>query len=71
MSLNKPHLEFTRVEMFSDLATPEGYPAGISQKLLASDLDETGGELLVSRTMVMRCLKRSTSIVFKFNYCCS
>jgi hypothetical protein len=44
MSLNKPHLEFTRVEMFADLATPVGYPAGISQKLLASDLDETGGE---------------------------
>jgi len=31
MPKNKPHLE-----------SPAGYPAGIKQKILASDLDETG-----------------------------
>jgi hypothetical protein len=42
MSMNKPHLEFTRVDMSAGWATPPGYPAGIQQKILASDLDESG-----------------------------
>ena len=40
--MNKPHLEFTRVDMSTGWATPPGYPAGIQQKILASDLDESG-----------------------------
>jgi len=40
--MNKPHLEFTRVDMSTGWATPPGYPAGIQQKILASDLNESG-----------------------------
>ena len=40
--MNKPHLEFTRVDMSAGWATPPGYPAGIQQKILASDIDEGG-----------------------------
>jgi hypothetical protein len=50
--MNKPHLEFTRVEMLSGWETPEGYPVGIHQKLLASDLDE--GCKTGSRTRLLR-----------------
>jgi hypothetical protein len=52
MPMNKPHLEFTSVDLGTGWATPEGYPAGIKQKILASDLDErakTG-----SRTRLLR-----------------
>ena len=42
MPMNKPHLEFTRVDMNSGWATPPGYPSGIKQKILASDLDDEG-----------------------------
>jgi hypothetical protein len=38
--MSKPHLEFTRLDMGAGWATPPGYPAGIEQKVLASDLDE-------------------------------
>ena len=41
MLFNKPHLEFHRLDMNSGWVTPPGYPAGIQQKILASDLDET------------------------------
>ena len=34
MPMNKPHLEFTRVNMAEGWATPPGYPAGIKQKIL-------------------------------------
>ena len=40
MPMNKPHIEFTRVDMSAGWVTPPGYPAGIKQKILASDLDE-------------------------------
>lgn len=40
MPMNKPHIEFTRVDMNDGWHTPPGYPAGIQQKILASDLDE-------------------------------
>jgi hypothetical protein len=40
--MNKPHLEFMRVDMSAGWATPPGYPAGIQQKILASDIDESG-----------------------------
>ena len=41
MPMNKPHLEFHRLDMGAGWATPPGYPAGIQQKILASDIDET------------------------------
>ena len=41
MPMNKPHLEFHAVDMSTGWVTPPGYPAGIKQKILASDLDET------------------------------
>ena len=37
----KPHLEFFNVDMDGGWETPAGYPAGIQQKILVSDLDET------------------------------
>src|SRR5262249_20098219 len=42
----------TRVDMNSGWATPPGYPAGIKQKILASDLDE--GRKMGSRTRLLR-----------------
>jgi len=38
MPVNKPHLEFHAVGMTSGWATPEGYPEGIEQKILAGAL---------------------------------
>ena len=52
MPFNKPHKEFFELDMGSGWATPEGYPEGIKQKILASDIDEdnkTG-----SRTRLLR-----------------
>ena len=40
MPMNKPHLEFERLDMGRDGRRPHGYPAGIKQKILASDIDE-------------------------------
>src|SRR5215468_1812380 len=40
MPMNKPHLEFHRLDLDKGWATPEGYPSGIQQKILASDIDE-------------------------------
>ena len=50
--MNKPHLEFTRVDMDTGWATPPGYPAGIKQKILASDIDES--RKMGSRTRLLR-----------------
>ena len=52
MSVNKPHLEFHRVDMSSGWLTPGGYPAGIEQKILAGALDE--GNRSGSRTRLLR-----------------
>ena len=52
MPMNKPHLEFVRLEMNDGWETPPGYPAGIQQKLLASDLDEENK--MGSRTRLLR-----------------
>lgn len=38
--MGKPHLEFVSVDMEKGWETPLGYPAGIEQKILASDIDE-------------------------------
>ena len=37
----KPHMEFTALDMDEGWEVPPGYPEGIKQKVLASDLDET------------------------------
>jgi hypothetical protein len=42
MQVNKPHLEFHRLDMTSGWSTPPGYPSGIEQKILAGALDEEG-----------------------------
>ena len=52
MPMNKPHLEFARVDMKAGWATPPGYPAGIKQKILASDIDES--KKMGSRTRLLR-----------------
>jgi hypothetical protein len=48
----KPHLEFVTVDMGSGWEGPPGYPPGIQQKVLASDLDE--GRKTGSRTRLLR-----------------
>ena len=50
--MNKPHLEFHKVDMSKGWVTPPGYPAGIQQKILASDLDER--RKMGSRTRLLR-----------------
>jgi len=42
MPMNKPHLEFQYLDMNVGWETPLGYPSGIKQKILASDIDEKG-----------------------------
>src|SRR5437588_3620183 len=59
MPMIKPHLEFTRVDMNSGWVTPPGYPAGIQQKLLASDIDESGK--MGSRTRLLRFAPYTTA----------
>jgi hypothetical protein len=48
----KPHLEFTTLDMDEGWEVPPGYPSGIQQKVLASDLDETSKT--GSRTRLLR-----------------
>src|SRR5258705_11496685 len=52
MPVNKPHLEFHRIDMSAGWSTPPGYPAGIQQKILAGTLDEEGRS--GSRTRLLR-----------------
>ena len=52
MPMNKPHLEFHPIDMASGWETPAGYPAGVQQKILASDIDET--RKTGSRTRLLR-----------------
>ncbi len=52
MAMNKPHLEFCALDMEEGWATPQGYPAGIKQKILASDIDESAKT--GSRTRLLR-----------------
>src|SRR5207249_6803676 len=40
MPVNKPHLEFHRIDMNTGWSTPLGYPSGIEQKILAGAIDE-------------------------------
>ncbi len=52
MLFNKPHLEFHKLDMGDGFITPPGYPSGIKQKILASDIDETNKK--GSRTRLLR-----------------
>jgi len=52
MVINKPHLEFHRLDMKAGWETPPGYPAGIEQKILAGTLDEMNKA--GSRTRLLR-----------------
>ena len=52
MPMNKPHLEFHKVDMNQGWATPAGYPSGIQQKILSGALDEAGKR--GSRTRLLR-----------------
>jgi len=52
MPMNKPHLEFHRLDLGSGWETIPGYPAGIQQKILASDLNEP--RKMGSRTRLLR-----------------
>jgi hypothetical protein len=52
MPVNKPHLEFHRIDMSTGWETPAGYPADIEQKILAGTLDESGKT--GSRTRLLR-----------------
>ena len=40
MGKGKPHLEFVTLDMENGFEVPPGYPEGMKQKVLASDLDE-------------------------------
>lgn len=41
MAIDKEHKEFHAIDMENGWETPQGYPAGIQQKILAGYLDET------------------------------
>lgn len=41
MPIDKPHLEFMRLDLSSGWEVPPGYPPGIEQKILSGSLDET------------------------------
>ena len=52
MSMNKPHIEFVQLDMEAGWFVPVGYPQGIAQKILASDIDEK--KKSGSRTRLLR-----------------
>lgn len=52
MSFNKPHLEFHKLNLNEGWETPPGYPAGIKQKILASDISDK--EKTGSRSRLLR-----------------
>jgi hypothetical protein len=52
MPVNKPHLEFHKIDMSDGWETPQGYPDGIQQKILAGGLNETAQS--GSRTRLLR-----------------
>lgn len=52
MPLHKPHLEFHRLDLTTGWETIDGYPPGIREKILASDLDER--QKSGSRTRLLR-----------------
>ena len=57
----KQHLEFVSVDMAAGWEVPPGYPQGFTQKVLASDLDETAKR--GSRTRLLRLAPGAYSTV--------
>jgi hypothetical protein len=51
-TFNKPHFEFTGVDLASGFAVPPGYPSGFKEKILAGSLDEK--KRAGSRTRLLR-----------------
>lgn len=47
----KPHIEFATVDLATGWEVPPGYPQGMEQKILTSDLDETAKRGSRSRLM--------------------
>jgi hypothetical protein len=52
MPIDKPHIEFTRVDLERGWEVPAGYPVGIEQKILSGALDEARGR--GARTRLLR-----------------
>jgi hypothetical protein len=52
MPMNKPHLEFRSLDLTTGWTKLEGYPPTITEKVLASDLDER--RKMGSRTRILR-----------------
>lgn len=52
MPMNKPHTEFLSLDLAEGWEKIPGYPDGIQQKVLSSDLDEVGK--MGSRTRLLR-----------------
>ena len=52
MRINKPHCEFSAVDLASGFAPPPGYPPGFAEKILAGSLDEKNKK--GSRTRLLR-----------------
>ncbi|MBI3796212.1 MAG: cupin [Deltaproteobacteria bacterium] len=52
MRSNKPHLEFSAVDLSAGFAPPPGYPPGFAEKILAGSLDEKN--LKGSRTRLLK-----------------
>ena len=46
MGIGKPHIEFMKLDMDEGWETPLGYPSGMQQKVLTSDLDEEGNTII-------------------------
>lgn len=42
MFVDKPHTEFTPIDLTTGWEVPAGYPPGITQKILSGSLDEAG-----------------------------
>jgi len=51
-TVNKPHLEFTGVDLAGGFTVPPGYPSGFKEKILAGTLDEQ--QRRGSRTRLLR-----------------
>ena len=67
MPVDKPHLEFHRVDMNSGWSSPPGYPLGIEHKILAGALDET--KKSGSRTRLLRFAPGAfTTVPFVHDY---
>jgi len=52
MRVNKPHFEFSAVDLSMGFAPPPGYPPGFAEKILAGSLDEKNNK--GSRTRLLR-----------------